>query len=571
MSTRLRQLLYRLRSLFRRGEQDRDLEAEMSAHLELAIEENLRRGLAPDEARRQALVRFGGPLQAKEGHREARSLPLLETLLQDFGFTLRMLRRNPGFALLAIFCLTLGIGANAAVFSWMEGLLFRPYPMVAHQERLVALTGTARGESDPTALSWPDFQELQKNCRLFDAFFVSKIMGTTLSFGERAQVVTGSIVSANYFTALGIHPILGRAFDPEEDVGRSAHPVTVISYQLWKERFGSDPQIIGKTQRLNGVMHTIVGVAPEGFYGTFVGWRMNFWLNLVLMALSAAGLVPIAPAPALRREAPEERWPDWAGLVLLGGFITVLIFALRALPSLAAAPWGFGSLFVLTLLALAGLLRMERGRRRPLVDFRFFAERSFAIAAALLLLSMFNIMTLLLYYNLYAQSPKGLAYSPIDAGLSLLPLSLALIGFARAAPRLAPAIGLPRLMAGGMSMTAVGCLLIYVGVTRPGLPILVLGLFVTGAGIALPYASAPRLGLSALSDSQAGQGSGMLNSCSFLGGTIGVTCGGIAFTRQGIGAVLAVVAISALLGAALCLFLRAAPAARPMPSPEAKS
>jgi len=314
-----------------------------------------------------------------------------------------------------------------------------------------------------------------------------------------------------------------------------------------------------------------LGPLVGGLLTHYFGWRMNFWLNLVLMALSAAGLVPIAPAPALRREAPEERWPDWAGLVLLGGFMTVLIFALRALPSLAAAPWGFGSLFVLTLLALAGLLRMERGRRRPLVDFRFFAERSFAIAAALLLLSMFNIMTLLLYYNLYAQSPKGLAYSPIDAGLSLLPLSLALIGFARAAPRLAPAIGLPRLMAGGMSMTAVGCLLIYVGVTRPGLPILVLGLFVTGAGIALPYASAPRLGLSALSDSQAGQGSGMLNSCSFLGGTIGVTCGGIAFTRQGIGAVLAVVAISALLGAALCLFLRAAPAARPMPSPEAKS
>src|SRR5215471_14308036 len=148
MSSRLRQLLYRLGSLFRGAEQDRDLDAEMSSHLELAIEENLQRGLSPDEARRQALVRFGGPEQAKENHREARSLPLLETLLQDLRFALRMLRRSPGFALLAIFCLTLGIGANAAVFSWMEGLLFRPYPLVAHQERLVALTGTARGESD---------------------------------------------------------------------------------------------------------------------------------------------------------------------------------------------------------------------------------------------------------------------------------------------------------------------------------------------------------------------------------------------------------------------------------------
>src|SRR5207245_8871400 len=110
------------------------------------------------------------------------------------------------------------------------------------------------------------------------AFFVSKIMGTTLSIGDRAQVATGSIVSSNYFPALGVHPILGRAFEPNEDVGRGAHPVTVISYQLWKGRFKGDPQIIGKTQRLNGVMHTIVGVAPEGFYGTFVGWAMQFWV-----------------------------------------------------------------------------------------------------------------------------------------------------------------------------------------------------------------------------------------------------------------------------------------------------
>src|SRR5215467_4007936 len=140
--SRLRQLLHRLRSFFRGRQQDRELDAEISAHLELAIEENLKRGISPDEARRQALVQFGGPQQAKENHRDARSLPFLETLLQDLRFALRTLRRSPGFALLAILCLTLGIGANAAVFSWMEGLLFRPYPMVANQERLVALTGT---------------------------------------------------------------------------------------------------------------------------------------------------------------------------------------------------------------------------------------------------------------------------------------------------------------------------------------------------------------------------------------------------------------------------------------------
>jgi macrolide transport system ATP-binding/permease protein len=189
-----------------------------------------------------------------------------------------MLRRDPGFSILALLCLTLGIGANAAVFSWVEGILFRPYPLVTHQERLLALTGSARGEAGHTGLSWPDFVDLRRSCTLFDSFFVSKITGTTLSIGDRAERTIGSIVSENYFDAIGVHPILGRGFEPGEDLGRNAHPVTVISYQLWEGHFHGDPQIIGKTQRLNGVVHTIVGVAPQGFYGTFVGWGMQFWV-----------------------------------------------------------------------------------------------------------------------------------------------------------------------------------------------------------------------------------------------------------------------------------------------------
>jgi len=303
MTYRLPELLHCLRSFFRRAEQDRDLDAEVSSHLELATEENVQRGLSPEEARRQALVRFGGAQQAKENHREARGLPFLETLLQDLRFALRMLRRSPGFSLLAIFCLTLGIGANAAVFSWMEGLLFRPYPLVANQERLVALTGTT--QADRTGLSWPDFLDLQRNCKLFDAFFVSKITGTTLSLGDRAQVVTGSIVSSNYFPALGIHPILGRTFEAEEDVGHSAHPVTVISYQLWKDYFGGDPQIIGKTQRMDGIIHTIIGVAPEGFYGTFVGWAMKFWVPASMEDTFEAG--------GYKLEDRGERWIEAYG------------------------------------------------------------------------------------------------------------------------------------------------------------------------------------------------------------------------------------------------------------------
>src|SRR5437879_8699583 len=197
-------------------------------------------------------------------------------MLQDLRFCLRMLRRSPGFSLLAILCLTLGIGANAAVFSAIGRILFRPYPAAVHQERRVAIGGTSRDEPRGTPLSWPDFQDLQRRCTLCETLFVSKITGTTLSIGDRAERTTGSIVSANYFDAIGVHPILGRGFLPGEDTGQSAHPVAVISYRLWQGRFKGDPEIIGKTQRLNGVMHTIVGVARVGFYGTFVGWGMNF-------------------------------------------------------------------------------------------------------------------------------------------------------------------------------------------------------------------------------------------------------------------------------------------------------
>ena len=271
-------LLHRIAALFRRRRLEKDLDDELRSHLEMAIELNARKGMSPADARREALRSFGGLEQTKEIYRDQRGLPMIETTLQDLRFGLRMLRRSAGFSILAILCLTLGIGANAAVFSWIEGILFRPYPAVAHQERLVAIGGTSRDEPRGTPLSWPDFQDLQRSCTLCETVFVSKITGTTLSIGDRAERTTGSIVSANYFDAIGVHPILGRGFLPGEDIGQSAHRVAVISYQLWQGRFRGDPQIVGRTQRLNGVMHTIVGVAPEGFYGTFVGWSMNFWV-----------------------------------------------------------------------------------------------------------------------------------------------------------------------------------------------------------------------------------------------------------------------------------------------------
>jgi macrolide transport system ATP-binding/permease protein len=284
--TRLRSWL---RAILRRSRMENEMDAELRFHIEAYAEDLVRKGVPRPEAMRRARMEFGGIDRTKEECREARGVHLVETLAQDLSYGFRVLRRSPGFSILAILCLTLGIGANAAVFSWIEGILFRPYPAVTHQERLLALTGTARGESGPTAISWPDLLDLQRSCTLIDSFIVNKIMGTTLSVGDRAERAVGSIVSANYFDAIGVRPILGRGFEPGEDSGRNAHPVTVISYQLWKGRFKGDPQIIGKTQRLNGVMHTIVGVAPEGFYGTFVGWAMQFWVPASVEEIFEAG------------------------------------------------------------------------------------------------------------------------------------------------------------------------------------------------------------------------------------------------------------------------------------------
>src|SRR5262245_43989846 len=163
-------------------------------------------------------------------------------MFQDLRLGFRMLRRNPGFSILAVLCLTVGIGATAAVFSWIEGILLRPFPLVVDQDRVVALIGTNRG-AERDDVSWPAFKDLERGSMLADAFIGEKITGSTLTFGDRAERVVGSLVSANYFDAIGVHPVLGRGFEGGEDVGRNAHPVTVISYQMWQDRFHGDSNV----------------------------------------------------------------------------------------------------------------------------------------------------------------------------------------------------------------------------------------------------------------------------------------------------------------------------------------
>jgi predicted permease len=278
----------RLRRTFSNAEGD--FEEEHRFHIDERTDEYVRSGMSREEARRVALKRFGNAAVAMERTQDADIFRWLHDIGRDARYALRMLRRSPGFSLLAILCLTLGIGANAAVFSWIEGILLRPYPLVMDQDRLFAVTGTNRGAPGHTDVSWPDWLDLQRNSTLAEAFIGEKITGTTLSTGDRAERASGSMVSANYFDAIGVRPMLGRGFEPGEDSGRNAHPVTVISHQLWQDRFRGDPSIVGKTQALGGLPHTIVGVAPKGFYGTFVGYAFQFWVPASMQSQFDAGV-----------------------------------------------------------------------------------------------------------------------------------------------------------------------------------------------------------------------------------------------------------------------------------------
>jgi MFS family permease len=308
-----------------------------------------------------------------------------------------------------------------------------------------------------------------------------------------------------------------------------------------------------------------IGPLIGGLVTHYLGWRFNFWLNVVIM-------VPAALILAMHRDHGREpraagRTPDWLGLGLLAVFMVTLIRGLQALKTIGSAPVGPIVLITVAAIALAFLIRVETRRAAPLVDFNLFAKANFTFASALIFLLMFDIMTFLLYYNLFAQAPQGsglqglgegLGMSPIAAGFSLTPLSIALFGFARAAPWCGAKLGLRPMLIGASLLLAAGCAILWLAQAEKTLALLMFGLFVVGVGIAVPYASAPRIGLGALALTDAGKGSGMLNSCSFLGGTVGVTLGGIAFAAIGFPGVLALLGLSGVLAAALSTRLRAA-------------
>jgi MFS family permease len=293
-----------------------------------------------------------------------------------------------------------------------------------------------------------------------------------------------------------------------------------------------------------------IGPLLGGALTHITGWRVIFWLNVPLMLTAIAGLACAGSAPA-RAHDMQRRRSDWIGFVLLATLMVSLVFALHALPHARLAPLPVVGPFVLAATAFVLLLIVESRAEAPLVDLRFFARRGFVMGVAIGSLAMFSIMSLLFYFNLYAQSREGLRFTALEAGASLLPLSAALLALALSASAVAARIGLRNAMTGGMALIAIAGAIIGVAIAGGGIVLLAIGLFVMGAGLAVPYALAPRLALSALPPAQAGQGSGIVNACTFLGGSAGVAGGATAFALGGFVAVLTMIALAGIIGAAL--------------------
>ncbi len=268
MRNSMRESLRRVRSFFRKRELDEDLKDEISSHIEMAVEENLKQGMSAEEASRQALVRFGGVEQAKERHRDARGLPFLDTLLQDLRYTFRMLRRDRAFAVIAALILGLGIGANTAVFSVVHTILLRPLPFANPQQLVwIASPPTKCGFSCET-YSADAFEEFRAQNRSFQdvAGYYAFSTEDNYRLTGRGEPVpaTGIYVTRSFFQVLGVRPSLGRLFTAD-DARKGSHPVALLAYAYWKRQFAADPEIVGKAIDLNGQPVTVIGVLPPNF------------------------------------------------------------------------------------------------------------------------------------------------------------------------------------------------------------------------------------------------------------------------------------------------------------------
>lgn len=280
---------------------DEEFSNELKAHLEMLAEENIRRGMRREEALRAAKVRMGGAAQLREANRELRGLPRVETFAQDLRFALRGLRKNPGFALICVLTLALGIGANTAIFSVINAVLLQRLPLPEPNRVLVI------HRYEGSSLPYPEFQDLQAQTQSFELLALHRRDNMNLTSAGEPEREVVRMCSPDFFAILGMRPTVGRVYRKEED-RLGAAPVVVISESLWHRKFNSDPKAVGSSATLAGQDYTIVGVVPDlpkQFANSDVFFPIGQWTEPSFLVrgsgFGTAGLARLKPGATLEQ------------------------------------------------------------------------------------------------------------------------------------------------------------------------------------------------------------------------------------------------------------------------------
>ncbi len=424
----LRAWFIRLTGPFRRHRLEQELSDEIASHLEMHTADNIRAGMSPERARREALLKLGGVESLKEAYRDRSSAPLFEHLVRDIRFSARQLRKNPAFTITAILVLALGMCATIAIFSFVDAALIKPLPY-RDPARLAAITES--GPHNPRAnLSYPDYQDWKRFNSVFTSFDVYGENGFLIATPGGAEPVVSGRVSAGFFRTLGVTPLMGRDFTVQEEAAAGPR-VVVLSYGAWNTRFAGRKDVVGQPIRLSGGLYTVIGVLPAGFRFAPIG-RAEFWTtidrqnrcatarschNLYGVARLKDGIslaAALADLSAIARRL-EEQYPDSNR----NRGATVLPFAEvvggRFRPVLMALMSGAALLFLISCVNVASLLLLRAEARR-----REFAVRTALGASSARLVCQFLTEALLLSL---AASIAGLllAQSAAQGLLSLIP------------------------------------------------------------------------------------------------------------------------------------------------------
>ncbi|HWX56829.1 MAG TPA: ABC transporter permease [Verrucomicrobiae bacterium] len=456
----LRRFFTRMFSSATRRAQDERLREEIEEHIALGTAENIRAGLSAVEARRQAILKFGGVEATKEDYRAERGLPLIENLLQDVRFSLRVLRKSPGFTLTAVLTLAMAIGANAIVFGVIDALILHPLNL-PQEDGLYAIQ---HGSDNSPSESYPDYLDLRARNRSFDDLAAYTIGEAGLDTGENPSRAWVYEVTGNYFDVLAIQPYLGRFFHSSDEHGPNSAPYVVLPYTFWHSHFQDDRSVVGRVVQLNKHPFTVLGVAPPGFHGTIVfltpdlfvpvvnreqveGWndlstRGKRWLHLAMGHLKSGVTPPQAIADLNSVGAYLERsYPNddsqmtfslarpgllgdvlgrparafLAGLMLLAGLI--LLAACANLGSLFAARAADRSREV--------ALRLALGSSRSRVLRQVFTE---ALLISLIggAVGVWGSIGLLHGLSAWRPSPQYPVYLPVNPGANVYAMALLL-------------------------------------------------------------------------------------------------------------------------------------------------